>query len=74
MDPHEERSRADAAQDADATQFVTLESIQREAPGPRRRGLLLAVALGILVALALLAAVAYTHRGHPAPVRAEAYP
>ena len=89
MDPYEKRSRADAAQDADATQFVTLESIwderiwderiwderiRDEAPGPRRRGLLLAVALGILVALASLAAVAYTHRGHPAPVRAEAYP
>ena len=30
MDPYEKRSRADAAQDADATQFVTLESIRDE--------------------------------------------
>lgn len=30
MDPYEKRSRADAAQDADATQFVTLESIWDE--------------------------------------------
>ena len=70
MDTHEEESRASAAQDADATQFITLDSIQDDSPGPHhRRRLLLAVALGVLVALALLAAVAYTHLGHPAPAR-----
>jgi hypothetical protein len=74
MDEHEERSRADAAQDADATQFVTVDMLPDEGRGPRRGGLLLAVALGVLVALALLAAVAYTHRGHSAPARAGARP
>lgn len=74
MDEHEERSRADAAQDADATQFVTVDMLPDEGPGPRRGGLLLAVALGVLVGLALLAAVAYVHRGHPAPARTEARP
>ena len=62
MDANEERSRDDAAQDADATQFITIDSIPDEALRPQRRGLLLAVALGILVALALLAAVAYSRR------------
>jgi len=62
MDANEERSRADAAQDADATQFITVDSLPDEAPRPQRRGLLLAVALGVLVALALIAAVAYVHR------------
>lgn len=74
MDEHEKRSRADAAQDADATQFVTVDRLPDDGPGLRRRGLLLAVALGVLVALALLAAVASVHRGHPAPARAEARP
>jgi hypothetical protein len=74
MDEHEEKSRADAAQDADATQFVTVDMLPDESPGPRRRGLLLAVALGILVGLALLAVVAYVHRGHPIPARAGAHP
>lgn len=61
MDADEQRSRADADQDADATQFITVDSIPDEALRPQRRGLLLAVALGVLVALALLAALALSH-------------
>ena len=66
MDANEERSRDDAAQDADATRFITIDSIPDKALRPQRRGLLLAVALGVLVALALLAAMVLTHRapGH----------
>ena len=74
MDKNEERSRADAAQDADATQFVTVDMLPGDGPAPRRGSLWPAVVLGVLVALALLAAVAYTHRGHPASVRAGARP
>lgn len=64
MDADERKSRADAAQDAGATQFISVDSIPDEALRPQRRGLLLAVALGVLVAFALLAALAL---GHHAP-------
>ena len=74
MDEHEGRSRGDAAQDADATQFVTVDRLPGDGPGLRRGGLWPAVALGALLALALLAAVTYTHRGHPAPAGAGARP
>lgn len=74
MDEHEERSRAAADHDADATQFVMVGHIPDDRPGPRWASLLPAIALGILLALALLAAVAYTHRGRPAPAGAGARP
>jgi len=74
MDEHEERSRADAAQDADATQFVTVDMLPGDGPGPRRGGLWLAVVLGALVGLALLAAAVSIHRAHPALVRAGVRP
>lgn len=74
MNEHEERSRADAAQDADATQFVTVDMLPGDGPGPRRGGLWLAVLLGALVGLVLLAAAVSIGRAHPATVRVSGRP
>ena len=70
MDEQEQRSRAQAAQDPSATQFVTVDWVPDETPAPHRRSFLPAILLGVLLGLALLAGWAYAHRGHAPPAYA----